>query len=84
MDEVLRVLRKTGAITVDSDNSVAPLRRNLTVFADRDLAAHHTFVALKGVVRTMKHDDVTYLSHILRRWPRSGKMVVTTRPKTQT
>jgi hypothetical protein len=69
-DEVLRALRRTGAITISVDNLVAPLRRNLTVFADRDLAAHHTFVALKGVVRTMKHNLLSRPTNVEQRFHR--------------
>lgn len=68
--EVLSALKRTDAIEIAEDGSIRPLRRTLTVFADRDLAIHHTFVALKGIVNTLKHNLLSHPTSIEQRFHR--------------
>jgi hypothetical protein len=68
--EVLRALKRTGAIEIDQNGLIRPLRRTLTVFADPDLAIHHTFMALKGIVNTLKHNVMSRPTNIEQRFHR--------------
>lgn len=54
--EALEALRRAGVIEMLDNGTIRPIRRTLTVFADRDLAIHHTFSALKGILGTLHHN----------------------------
>jgi len=54
--EALEALRRAGAIEMLDNGMIRPVRRTLTVFADHDLAIHHTFIALKGILSTLHHN----------------------------
>lgn len=54
--QVLSTLETIQAVQVDSNGLIHPLRRTVPVFSDRDLAIHHTFLALRGFVRTLRHN----------------------------
>jgi Family of unknown function (DUF6502) len=54
--QVLETLEATQSVHVDSNGLVTPLRRTIPVFSDKDLAILHTFIALRGFVRTLRHN----------------------------
>ena len=54
--QVLQTLEATQAVHLDTNGFVIPLRRTVPVFSDKDLAILHTFIALRGFVRTLRHN----------------------------
>lgn len=54
--EVLDALLRARAVEILPNGTIRPIRRTLTVFSDRDMAIHHTFIVLKGILRTLHHN----------------------------
>ena len=54
--QILSTLEGIRAVRIDANGFVTPLRRTVPVFSDRDLAIHHTFMALRGFIKTLRHN----------------------------
>jgi hypothetical protein len=54
--KILAELQKIDAVSVDADGNVHALRRSVPAFLDRDFAINHSFLALRGFIRTLQHN----------------------------
>jgi hypothetical protein len=54
--KILFELQKVKAVSITNDGMICALQRSINAFGNREFAINHTFLALRGFIRTLQHN----------------------------